>query len=236
MRAYWRQVGWILWKELRAEWRTRQTVTSMAIFAFLVIVVFSFAFDPTRDVTRRVLPGILWIAYLFAAVLGLNRSFMVERFNDSLLGLLSAPMDRSTIYFGKAAANLLFVLLVEALSLPVFLALYDVLPDLRLEELLLVLLLGTLGFVEVGTFLSALSANSRSSELLLPLLLFPVALPVVIASVQLTAALLAAPAAAGAVAPGWAELWSLPWLKVLLVYDGVFLLLPFLLFDYVLEV
>lgn len=221
----WSRVWAIAAKDLRAELRTKQTSSAMMIFAFLVIVIFAFAFDPTRQNLTFILPGVIWVAFFFAALLGLNRSFVAERVNDCLHGLMLAPVDRSAIYFGKVLANLLFTLVVEAVALPLFFVLFNYTLEGSWWVLAGVVTLATFGFIAVGTFLSALSANTRTSEILLPVILFPVAVPVVIGAVQATRAILA-----GA---GLAEF--LPWLGVLGVYGVVFSVVPFLLFDYVLE-
>jgi heme exporter protein B len=212
-------------KDLRAELRTKQMSSAMFIFAFLVIVIFAFAFDPTRQNLSFVLPGVIWVAFLFAALLGLNRSFVGERVNDCLHGLMLAPVDRSAIYFGKVLANLIFTLVVEAVSLPLFFVLFNFTLQGSWLLLLLVVFLATFGFLAVGTFLAALAANTRTSEILLPVILFPVAVPVVIAAVQATRGVIG-----GAPLSGF-----LPWFGVLVVYGAVFSAVPFLLFDYVLE-
>lgn len=212
-------------KDLRAELRTKQMSSAMLIFAFLVIVIFAFAFDPTRQNLSFILPGVIWVAFLFAALLGLNRSFVGERVNDCLHGLMLAPVDRSAIYFGKVLANLVFTLVVEAVALPLFFVLFNYSLQGSWTMLLGIVALGTFGFIAVGTFLAALAANTRTSEILLPVILFPVAVPVVIGAVQATRAVL-----------GGAPLADfLPWFGVLGVYGVVFLAVPFLLFEYVLE-
>ncbi|HHW14376.1 MAG TPA: heme exporter protein CcmB [Firmicutes bacterium] len=212
-------------KDLRAELRTKQMSSAMLIFAFLVIVIFAFAFDPTRQSLSFILPGVIWVAFFFAALLGLNRSFVGERVNDCLHGLMLAPVDRSAIYFGKVLANLIFTLVVEAIALPLFFVLFNYSLQGSWGVLLAIVALGTFGFIAVGTFLAALAANTRTSEILLPVILFPVAVPVVIGAVQATRAVLAGAPLAD----------FLPWFGVLGVYGVVFLAVPFLLFEYVLE-
>lgn len=221
----WSRVWAIAAKDLRAELRTKQMSSAMMIFAFLVIVIFAFAFDPTRQNLTFILPGVIWVAFIFAALLGLNRSFVAERINDCLHGLMLAPVDRSAIYFGKLLANLIFTLVVEAVSLPLFFVLFNYSLQGSWGALAGVVTLATFGFIAVGTFLSALSANTRTSEILLPVILFPVAIPVVIGAVQATRAILAGAKVAE----------YLPWVGVLGVYGVVFAVVPFLLFDYVLE-
>ncbi len=222
-----KKVWYITWKDIRSEFRTKETMTSMLIFALLVLVIFSFAFNPTPTETKRIFPGIIWVGFFFAGVLGLNRSFARERENDCLAGLMLAPVDRSAIYFGKVLGNSLFMLVVELVTLPVFIVFFDYSVRGSLVALGLIFLLGTFGFVAVGTFLSALATNTRTSEILLPIILFPIIIPVVIAVVQATASIFA-----GA---SWSAA-TLLWVKVLVAYDVIFLVVPFLLFEYLLEV
>lgn len=215
----------IVWKDLRAEFRTKEMLSAMLIFALLVIVIFSFAFDPTRQNMPKILPGIIWVAIFFAGLLGLNRSFVAERINGAINGLMLAPIDRSGIYFGKVIGNLVLTFIVELVSLPLFFLLFDFSMQGSWLLFATTVFLATFGFIAVGTFLAALSANTRSSEILLPVILFPVVVPVVIAAVESTRSIMG-----GAVAGD-----VLPWFGVLAVYDLVFLAVPFLLFDYVLE-
>jgi len=216
----------IVQKDLAAEFRTRELLSSMLVFAVLTIIVFVFAFDPTKAVIRQVFPGMVWVCFIFAAVLGLNRSFVSEKTNDCITGLILCPVDRSVIYFGKLAANFIYVTIVEIVTLPLFAVLFNYeIPLQAVPALVLVIFLGTLGFTAVGTFLAALSSNARSSEVLLPVILFPVTVPVVLGAVQATAAILS-----GALTAEW-----LSWVKILGAFDAVFLVVPFVLFEYVLD-
>ncbi len=188
--GYLRQVLAIVWKDIVAELRTKEMFSAMFVFGVLVIVMFNFAFDLRvgGERVRQVAPGALWVAFAFAGVLGLNRAFVLERDRGCLEGLLLAPMDPTAIYFGKMISTVLFMFVVEAILLPVFTAFFGVnLFDLRLA---LVVLLGTLGFAGVGTLLSAMTAQTRAREVLLPILLLPVAAPVLIAAVKATAGIL----------------------------------------------
>ncbi len=215
----------IVWKDLKAEFRTKEMLSSMLIFAFLVIVTFSFAFNPTLESIKQILPGIIWVAFLFSGILGLNRSFLSEHNNESIQGLMLAPVDRSAIYFGKVVSNFCLTTLIEAVSLPIFLILFDFNYSASWFWLTVVVVSGTFGFVAVGTFLAALASNTRSSEVLLPIILFPIIIPVVIGSVEMTKLLFAG--------GGLAEIAT--WLRVIAVFDVVFLVIPFLLFEYLLE-
>ena len=218
-----RQLGAIVWKDISAELRTKEMFSSMFVFVFLAIVVFNFAFELRVDNVRQVSPGILWVAFSFAGVLGLNRSFILEKDRGCLEGLLLSPLDRSLVYFAKVLSNLLFMLVVEALALPIFTALFN-LPLLRLD-LGLVVLLGTLGFAGVGTLFSAMVVNTRAREVLLPVLLFPIVTPVLIASVKLTGGLL----------DGESLSAMGHWLRLLGAFDAIFLAVSYMTFDYVVE-
>lgn len=217
------QLAAIVWKDISAELRTKEMFSSMFVFVFLDLVVFNFAFELRVDNVRQVAPGVLWVAFSFAGVLGLNRSFILEKDRGCLEGLLLSPLDRSLIYLAKVLSNLLFMLVVEVLALPVFTALFN-LPLLRLD-LGVVVLLGTVGFAGVGTLFSAMVVNTRAREVLLPVLLFPIVAPVLIASVKLTGGLL----------DGEPLLAMGNWLRLLGGFDVIFLAVSYMTFDYVVE-
>jgi heme exporter protein B len=180
----------LLGKELCTEFRSRELLATTVVFILMVIVLFSFTFDPTSVESRRFGPGLLWLAFLFAASLMLQPCFLREQTNDTLSALRLAVDDPFTIFLAKLTANTFFLLLTELLLLPIFSVLYNV-PILPvLGWLLLVLFLGSLGVSIAGTALSAISAQARMRELLLPLLLLPLLTPVLIASTEVTAALL----------------------------------------------
>jgi heme exporter protein B len=180
----------LLGKELRTEFRSRELLMTTVIFILMVIVLFSFTFDPTSAESRRFGAGLLWLAFLFAASLMLQPCFLREQNNDTLSALRLAVSDPFAILLAKLAANTLFLLVTELLMLPVFAVLYN-LPVLPVfGQLLLVFFLGSLGVSVAGTALSAISAQARMRELLLPLLLLPLLTPVLVASTQVTAKLL----------------------------------------------
>ena len=214
----------ILAKELRTEFRTRELLNTTIVFVLMVIVLFSFTFDPTASESRRFGPGLLWLAFLFAGSLMLHPSFTREQANDTLAALRLAPIEPIAILLGKVLANLLFLLLAEILLLPIFAVLYDVHVLPVLGRLLLVLLLGTLGLTTTGTVFSAVASQARMRELLLPLLLLPVLTPVLIASTEATRGLLADPPEL----PGM-------WLALLVAFDVVFLTATWLFGEYLLE-
>jgi heme exporter protein B len=180
----------LLGKELRTEFRSRELLTTTVVFILMVIVLFSFTFDPTSGESRRFGPGLLWLAFLFAASLMLQPCFLREQTNDTLNALRLSVDDPFAIFLGKLTANTFFLLLTELLLLPVFAVLYNVPVLPVLGWLVLVLFLGSLGVSIAGTALSAVSAQARMRELLLPVLLLPLLTPVLVASTQVTAALL----------------------------------------------
>jgi heme exporter protein B len=223
--SYLRKVFAIIWKDIVAELRTKEMFSAMFVFAVLVIVIFNFAFDlrVSGERVRYVAPGVLWVAFAFAGVLGLNRAFVMEKDRDCLEGLLLAPVDHTAIYFGKMISTVLFMFVVEALMLPVFTAFFGVnLFDLRL---ILIIVLGTVGFAGVGTILSAMTAQTRSREVLLPILLLPVAAPVLIAAVKATAGIL----------DGQTTAEIALWWQLLLAFDIIFPAVAFMTFDYVVK-
>jgi heme exporter protein B len=221
--SFLRKVMAIVWKDVRAELRTKDILSSMLVFAGLSVLIFQFAFDLRADNVRLVLPGVLWIAITFAGVLGLNRSFILEQDRGSLEGLLLAPMDRSAIYFGKLIGNLLFIFIVELLLLPLMTVLFNV--WLLSPALLLVVALGTIGYAAVGTLFAALSINTRAREVMLPILLFPVMVPVFVAGVQAVSRLLDGETLAD----------IFRWVQLLVAYDAIFIAAAMLLFEYVVE-
>jgi heme exporter protein B len=221
--AYVRKVGAIMAKEVRAEMRSKEIFSTMVAFGVLAVVTFGLAFDLRVPDSKMVVPGSLWVVVLFAGVLGLHRSFGAEADRGSLAALLLAPMDRSAIYFGKLLANLLFMLAMEILILPLFLILFDV--NLFRPLILAGLLLGSFGYVGVGTLFAALTANTRARETMLPVLLLPVMVPIFVAGVGVTAGVLDARELSG--------LWR--WLQLMMVYDVVSVAVAFMVFDLIWE-
>ena len=223
--GYLRKISAIVWKDIVAELRTKEMFSAMFVFAVLVIVVFNFAFDlrVSGQRVREVAPGALWVAFTFAGILGLNRAFASEKDGGCLEGLLLAPVDHTAIYFGKMISTALFMVIVEALMLPVFTAFFGVnLFDLRL---VFIVLLGTLGFAGVGTILSAMTAQTRAREVLLPILLLPVAAPVLIAAVKATSGIL----------DGLTMAEIATWWQLLLAFDVLFPAVAFMTFDFIVK-
>jgi heme exporter protein B len=220
---FWRATLAILWKDLLLEVRTKDIITSLVVFAILVVVIFNFAFPPIPRVVALVTPGILWVAFTFAGILGLNRVFVLEKDRGNLEGLMLAPVGRDAIYFGKMMGSFLFMLIVETLILPIFTVLFNV--PLWNVEFLLMMLLATLGFAAVGTVFSAIAINTRSREVMLPVLFFPIVLPVVISAVQMTGMSLQG--------DSWSTMFR--WLQLVIAFDIIFLVVSSLTFEYVLE-
>jgi heme exporter protein B len=202
-------------KDIRAELRSRTALLSAVVFAALVLVIFNFARDPTAVAAVDLSPSVLWVTFALAAMVALNRAFTVERENGALDGLLLAPVPRGAVFLGKLVANLAFVGTVEAVALPLFVLFFNV--DLRhaLPGLLGVTVLATIGFVAVGTLFSAMAVRTRFAELMLPVLLLPFMVPPLIGAVQVTARLLAD--------RPLSEMMG--WLRLLALYDVVFVTL-----------
>jgi len=218
-----RAMSAVIWKDLAAEWRSRELLTAMLVFALLVILIFNFALELDAQARATVTSGVLWVTFTFAGTLGLNRSMAVEKDRGCLDGLLLAPVDRTAIYFGKALSNLVFMLLVAAIVLPVYSLVYNT--NLFLPGLLGVIVLGSLGYVAVGTLLSAMTVQARTRDILLPILLFPVVLPLLVSAVKASTGFLQAQPM---------DL-IMPWINLLVVYDVIFTAVAFMVFDYVVE-
>ncbi|HEY5670372.1 MAG TPA: heme exporter protein CcmB [Anaerolineales bacterium] len=221
--SFLRAMGAVVWKDLAAELRSRELLSSMLVFALLVILIFNFALELDARERANVTSGVLWVTFTFAGTLGLNRSMAIEKDRGCLDGLLLAPVDRSAIYFGKTLGNLIFMLLVEIIVLPIYSVLYNT--NLFLPGLLLVILLGSVGYVAVGTLLASMAVQTRTRDILLPILLFPVVIPVVIASVK----------GSGGYLQGIPFDEIMPWINLLIVYDVIFTAVAFMVFDYVVE-
>lgn len=221
--TYMKAIGAITWKDLAAELRSRELLSAMLVFALLVILIFNFAIELQPNLRSTITPGILWVTFAFAGTLGLNRSMAVEKDRGCLDGLLLAPVDRSAIYFGKALSNLVFMLIVAMVVLPIYGVLYNI--NVFEPGLLLVIFLGSTGYVAVGTLLSSMAVQTRTREVLLPVLLFPVIVPVLLAAVKASGGFLQN--------LPMNEIW--PWLNILIAYDVIFTAVAYMVFDYVVE-
>lgn len=220
MRIFLSHVMAILWKDIRYELRSKQTWLGMGMFALLVLVIFNFTFDLRVDNISAIAPGVLWIAFLFASLLGLGRTLAAEREQHSMDRLLLCPVDRKAIYLAKLLGNLLFIGVVEIVALPIYALLFNVpLP----AALLLIVLLGTLGIATIGTLFSVMAAATRARELLLPILVFPLIVPVMISVVRATQQLMVP------------TVNEPPWIGLLIAFDVIFLSVSMLMFQYVVE-
>jgi heme exporter protein B len=214
----------LLGKELRTEFRSRELLTTTVVFILTIVVLFSFTFDPSVIESRRFGPGLLWLTFLFAASLMLQPGFLREQNNDTLSALRLSVSDPFAIFLAKLAASAIFLLLTEMLMLPVFAVLYNVHILGVLPQLVLVFFLGSVGVAIPGTAFSAISAQARMRELMLPVLLLPLLTPVLIASTEATAALL-----------GEKPELRADWLGFLVGFDVVFLTALWLFGEYLLE-
>ncbi len=220
---FWGKVIAITWKDALSEMRTKEIVFSVLIFTFLVIVIFNFAFNASQETMRLVAPGILWVTFTFAGVLSLNRSFILEKEEGCLEGLMVCPISREVIYVGKMLGSLLFLLIIEAIALPIFAFLFNL--EVLSPQLIVITVLTTVGFVAVGTLFSALAVNTKAREMVLPILFFPIVVPLIISAVK----------ASGLALSG--EPWSglSPWLQIIAAFDAIFLVVSFLIFAFVIE-
>jgi heme exporter protein B len=220
-----RQAALLLGKDLRLELRRRDSVLTMFFFGTLLLFVFHFSFDVAPDKMAEMAPALLWLAFLFTGTLGLAQLFQSERENHCLDALLLSPLDRGALFLAKSAFNLLLMMAVELVVMPLFWILFNLSSWNLLPQLFLVTLLGTLGFCVLGTIMSALTLRARARELLLPLVLFPLMIPVLLATIRCMETILRTGT--------WAE--ALPWLRLLIGFDVIFLTLGVLLFDWVIE-
>jgi heme exporter protein B len=214
-------------KDLAIELRSKTAIASALGFAVLVLAVLFFARDPTAVGAIDIAPGSLWVTFTFAAMLGLNRAFLLEREHRAIDGLLLTGVPRSAIFVGKLLANLAFVGAVEAVSLPLFVLFYDLpVPSAAgVATLIVVIVMVTVAFVSVGTLLSAMVVRTRFAELMLPLLLLPFLVPPLVSGVQLTARILA----------GRPLSEMVGWLRLLTLFDIVFVVLAAMLFEVTLD-
>ena len=212
-------------KDLRLEMKTRDVVASVGLFVLLVVVTASFAFPTGGDGREGVAAGVLWMAFLFAALLGMGRSMAIEKEDACLEGLLVSPAPREAVFLGKLFTNLGFTFAVELVILPVFVILLQLQPAGGWLLLVLASVLGTLGLVTVGTLFAAMAVNTRGREAILPLLVMPVSVPVMVAAVKVTEA-------------GFSGTWTsgtTSWLLLMLGYDALFLLVALVTFQHVTE-
>jgi len=210
-------------KDLRLEWRSKDAINSMLFFALLVVVIFSFSFDPTAEESRHIAGGIVWVAFLFAAVVALNQTWARELRNQVLDAYRVSPAPANPLFLAKALGNFIFVIVLEALMTPLFIMFYKLRVLGAAWQLLPIAALGTWALVVNGTFFAAISIRTRAREIMLPLLLFPLSIPALLAMVNSTTAVLTGEESARF------------WIALLVAYDVVFTTVGLLLFETVLE-
>lgn len=218
-------IKWIAWKDLLSEVRSRENVSSMLFFALVVILIFSFSFSMDMSSSKDIMPGVIWVAFAFSGILGLGKSFTVELQNDCLDYLQMSPTPPGAIYLGKLAANMIFMLIFEVMLFPFFVLFFNLEVVENLPMLLLIFLGGTLGLSSLGTLFSAMTVQVRAREVMLPIMLLPLAVPVMIASVEATR---------GALNGDPLEIYQ-QWIQLLLVFDVIFTVVSFWVFDFILD-
>ena len=223
--SYARRALIVAWKDLVVERRSKETLNALLFFSLALLFVFQFTLGPDRERLAAVLPGVLWLGFILSGVLGLGRTFMVERDNDCWEALLLAPGDKSAVYVGKLAASLALMLVVEAIVLALFTVFFNVDLGPALPGLALVILLGTIGIAAVGALFAAMTAQVRARELLFPVLLLPVLVPVLLGTVKATEALLLREPLASVA----------HWWQLLVAADVVYVVAGLLTFDVLLE-
>jgi heme exporter protein B len=223
--SYARRALIVAWKDLVVERRSKETLNALLFFSLALLFVFQFTLGPDRERLAGVLPGMLWLGFILSGVLGLGRTFLVERENDCWEALLLAPGDKSAVYVGKLAASLALMLVVEAIVLALFTLFFNVDLGPALPGLALVIVLGTLGIAAVGALFAAMTAQVRTRELLFPVLLLPVLVPVLLGTVKATEALLLREPLASVA----------HWWQLLVAADVVYVVAGLLTFDVLLE-
>jgi heme exporter protein B len=212
-------------KDLTIEFRTRSAFLSAVVFALLAIVIFYFAWDPTAVAGIDLAPGVLWVVFTFSGLLGLHRSFGVEHEERAIDGLVASPISRESIFLGKAIANLIFVIAVQAVAIPAIALFYNLSFGAAALPIAGVAILAAIGVVTVGTLFSAMASNTRLAELLLPMLSLPFFVPIILPAAQATAKLLS----------GRPPVEAMPWLRLLVAFDLVFVVACTLAYPFTLE-
>lgn len=215
----------IVWKDFISEFRTKEMIFSMCLFSFLILIIFSFTFGSSLKFDREMIAGILWIAFIFSGLMGLGRSFSAERDQGTLQGLILCPVSPWTIFLAKLAGTFLFTTVMEIITIFIAAILYNTPVIPFILPLGVIIFLGTLGFTAIGTIFSAISATTKSRDVLLSILFFPISIPVVISAVKAT----------GIILNGKSFQMVFPWLKILIAFDLIFLLVSYLTFAYIME-
>lgn len=225
MLNYFKTIYYIAEKDLLLELRTKEVINSMLIFALLVVIVFSFIFEPGAEYKADLAAGILWMAIIFSGILGLNKSMMNEVNGGNLNALLLSPIDRTAIFFGKTISNFLFLLFMESVTIPIYSVFYDISFLNNFIMNVITILLGTYGFSVLGTLFSIISVKSRTREVMLPILLLPLIIPLILASIQ----------AMNIFIKGEDISDSYKWLQLLIGFDIIFTTVIYVIFEYVIE-
>lgn len=215
----------IIWKDFISEMRTKEMILFMCLFSFLVLIIFNFAFGAALELDPTMIAGILWVAFVFSGLTGLGRSFSMERDRGTYQGLVLCPVSPWTIFLAKLMGVFLFTGVMEVITVFIFSILYNTTVLPFLVPLGLIIFLGTLGFTAIGTVFSAISATTKTRDVLLSILFFPISVPVIIAAVKAT----------GIILNGKSFTMIYPWLKILVAFDLVFLLVSYLTFEYIME-
>jgi heme exporter protein B len=218
-------IRWLVWKDLISEMRSRENISSMFFFALIVILIFSFSFSMDQQTAKELMPGIMWVAFVFTGIIGLGKSFTAELQNDCLENLQMNPIPRGAIYLGKLASNLLFMLIVEVILFPLFVIFFNLDVFEKIPLFVLILTVGTLGVSAVGTLFSAMTVQIRAREVMLPILLLPLIVPVMIGAVEATGGVLRS------------EPISLyrQWIELLIIFDVIFTIVSFWVFEFILD-
>jgi len=218
-------IGWLVWKDLTSEMRSRENISSMFFFALIVILIFSFSFSMDQQTAKELMPGIMWVAFVFTGIIGLGKSFTAELQNDCLENLQMNPIPRGAIYLGKLASNLLFMLIVEVILFPLFVIFFNLDVFEKIPLFVVILITGTLGVSAVGTLFSAMTVQIRAREVMLPILLLPLIVPVMIGAVEAT----------GGVLRGDPISLYRQWIELLIIFDVIFTIVSFWVFDFILD-
>ena len=222
---FFRVIRWIVWKDLISEIRSRENISSMFFFALIIILIFSLSLSMDQEMVKEMIPGILWIAFSFTGIIGLGKSFLVETQNDCMENLLMAPIPKGAVYLGKLLGNFLFMLVVEIIILPLFVIFFNLDIFGQIPMIMLICFLGTLGLAAMGTLLSAMTVQIKAREVMFPLMLLPLVVPVIIGAVEATK---------GALNGDPLQLYQ-QWIQLLAVFDLVFLIVSYWLFEFILE-
>lgn len=222
---FFRVIRWIVWKDLISEIRSRENISSMFFFALIIILIFSLSLSMDQEMVKEMIPGILWIAFSFTGIIGLGKSFLVETQNDCMENLLMAPIPKGAVYLGKLLGNFLFMMVVEIIILPLFVIFFNLDIFGQIPMIMLICFLGTLGLAAMGTLLSAMTVQIKAREVMFPLMLLPLVVPVIIGAVEATK---------GALNGDPLQLYQ-QWIQLLAVFDLVFLIVSYWLFEFILE-